>query len=82
MATSSAQLRKTNSVTKSSAKSKVKAYLEEHPGWVPGYELTTREVGGSEGLKRLRELRDEGLPIIKKKMKNSNAYAYRLVQDA
>ena len=28
--------------------------------WVPGYELCTNECGGSEGLRRLRELRAEG----------------------
>jgi len=32
-------------------------------GWVDGSELATAEVGGSEGLKRLRELRAEGWPI-------------------
>jgi hypothetical protein len=31
--------------------------------WVDGPELANEEVGGSEGLKRLRELRAEGLPI-------------------
>lgn len=31
--------------------------------WVNGPELANEEVGGSEGLKRLRELRAEGHPI-------------------
>lgn len=31
--------------------------------WVDGSELATAEVGGSEGLRRLRELRAEGVAI-------------------
>ncbi len=37
--------------------------VEAAGGWVDGSELATVEVGGSEGLKRLRELRDEGYNI-------------------
>jgi hypothetical protein len=38
--------------------------LREAAGeWVDGTELANEEVGGSEGLKRLRELRLEGWPI-------------------
>lgn len=47
--------------------------------WTPGYELTTPEVGGSEGLRRLRELRAEGFEIKTRRMENSNAFEYRLV---
>ncbi len=32
-------------------------------GWVPGHELCTHACGGSEGLRRLRELRAEGWKI-------------------
>ena len=32
--------------------------------WVDGSELATPEVGGSEGLRRLRELRADGHPIL------------------
>lgn len=46
--------------------------------WVPGYNLTTPEVGGSEGLKRLRELRAAGFTIEKRRMANSHAYEYRM----
>jgi hypothetical protein len=35
--------------------------------WVDGTELATEEVGGSEGLKRLRELRTEGYSIERRK---------------
>jgi hypothetical protein len=37
--------------------------LDRKNEWVNGPELANEEVGGSEGLKRLRELRSEGLPI-------------------
>jgi hypothetical protein len=59
---------------------RVAEYLVERQGrWVPGYEIATPEVGGSEGLKRVRELRhDHDFPIEKRKMKNSTAYEYRI----
>lgn len=48
--------------------------------WVPGYELTAPEVGGSEGLKRMRYLRKtQGFDIEGRKMKDSTAWEYRLV---
>lgn len=47
--------------------------------WTPGYELTTPEVGGSEGLRRMRELRSQGWEIQSRRMEDSNAYEYRLV---
>jgi biotin operon repressor len=66
--------------SRNSAKIKVATYLVERVGrWVPGYKLASLEVGGSEGLKRLRELRDEGFKIEKRKMKGSSAYEYKVV---
>lgn len=47
--------------------------------WTPGYRITDPDVGGSEGLRRLRELRDEGYEFKMRKMTNSDAYEYRLV---
>lgn len=47
--------------------------------WTPGYELTHPSVGGTEGLRRLRELREEGFDIKKRPMAGSAAYEYRLV---
>jgi hypothetical protein len=45
-------------------KAQVLNRLREAAGeWVDGTELANEEVGGSEGLKRLRELRLEGWPI-------------------
>lgn len=47
--------------------------------WTPGYELTAPGVGGSEGLRRLRELRADGFEIKSRKIENSNAFEYRLI---
>jgi hypothetical protein len=43
----------------------VHAYLRNRANqWVDGPELANAEVGGSEGLKRLRELRADGINIL------------------
>lgn len=47
--------------------------------WTPGFALTEPEVGGSEGLRRLRELRAQGFEIKRRKIEGSNAFEYRLV---
>lgn len=52
--------------------------LENFNLWVPGYELTTPEVGGSEGLKRLRELRQKGFKIDGRRMDGADAWEYRM----
>jgi hypothetical protein len=36
---------------------------ESNGGWVPGYEMSTAECGGSEGTRRFRELRAAGWPV-------------------
>jgi len=50
-------------------------------GWVDGSELATEEVGGSEGLKRLRELRSEGHEIKMRQHPDADRdiWQYRLV---
>lgn len=63
-------------------KALVLARLQATPGvWVSGVELATAEIGGSEGLKRLRELRGEdGWPIEERPDPSSKtAWQYRLV---
>lgn len=52
--------------------------------WVNGTELATEVVGGSEGLKRLRELRAEGYLIERRKHPSPGReiYQYRLVTSA
>lgn len=57
-------------------KEKVLEYLENSPGWVFGWELTNGRVGGTEGLRRLRELRAEGHPIEIKRVGSNFAYRY------
>lgn len=59
---------------------KVAKYLVDHQfQWVPGYDIASKEVGGSEGLRRLRYLRDDlGWPIEMRPMEDSTAMEYRL----
>lgn len=53
---------------------------EAEEGWVGGPELANARCGGSEGLRRLRELRmDYGFPIEKKQLEGHNYFSYRLV---
>jgi hypothetical protein len=48
-------------------KEQVLAYLTQHANrWVNGPELANESVGGSEGLKRVRELRAEGKRIVQR----------------
>lgn len=52
-------------------------------GWVNGVEMATEECGGSEGLRRLRELREErhgSHLILVRKVPGSNTREYRLVE--
>lgn len=42
-------------------------------GYVPGWVLSERNVGGSEGLRRLRDLRQKGFHISKIDVKDSTA---------
>lgn len=53
-------------------------------GWVDGPDLANEEVGGSEGLKRLRELRSEGHLIQARKHPDAgrDIYQYRLVRQS
>ena len=47
--------------------------------WHDGHELTHPAVGGSEGLRRLRELREKGYTIeMRKKAKGQTTRQYRL----
>ena len=49
--------------------------------WIDGPRIANPEVGGSEGLKRLRELREEGHKIENRRHpdKNRDIWQYRLV---
>ncbi len=49
--------------------------------WHPGHELTAPDVGGSEGLRRVRELRARGARIeIERKRPDRYTRYYRLVE--
>jgi DNA-directed RNA polymerase subunit RPC12/RpoP len=52
--------------------------------WVDGPDLASEWVGGSEGLKRLRELRGEGYPIEKRWHPESKRkiFQYRIFDEA
>lgn len=64
-------------------KAKVLAYLEAHRGkWVGGMELQQPETGGDQGLKRVRELRQEGHNIINRPAPGSRGtWQYKLLAD-
>lgn len=53
-------------------------FVDRQGRWVSGVEIATPEIGGSEGLRRVRELRSEGWPIEKRSKRGSEAYEYRL----
>jgi hypothetical protein len=49
--------------------------------WVDGVIIATPEIGGSEGIRRLRELRDDGWNIeTRPHPQSETAWQYRLVQ--
>jgi hypothetical protein len=58
----------------------VLAYLGDRMGtWVYGPELANASVGGSEGLRRVRELTDAGWPIERRKRAGRQGWEYRLL---
>lgn len=54
---------------------------QEHGGWVDGPELANERVGGSEGLRRVRELRQDGYSIEERKHPDPrrDIFQYRLM---
>lgn len=63
-------------------KEQVLAYLTERMGeWVDGPEISNEVIGGSEGLKRFRELRQEGYMVQTRKHPDPgrDIFQYRLV---
>ncbi|MDB5280837.1 MAG: hypothetical protein JWR61_5792 [Ferruginibacter sp.] len=63
---------------KPTRKQLVLSYLKKNRKYVPGYELTRPEVGGTEGLRRLRELRADGINIISRRNPDSGDYEYKI----
>jgi hypothetical protein len=63
-------------------KAQVLKVLQNAEGeWVGGPALCNQAVGGSEGLRRLRELRELGYVIHKKKLPKQNYYSYKLERE-
>ena len=48
--------------------------------WHPGHELTGPKCGGSEGLRRLRELRAKGYRIEARKIQGRSSWQYKLIK--
>jgi hypothetical protein len=66
--------------TRGTRKAEVLSALQHaSPDWVTAESLHTSEVGGSEGLRRLRELRSEGWDIEVKYVGSGTATLYRIV---
>lgn len=62
-------------------KSKVKQLLSDGE-WHSTVEIESVSVGGSQGTRRLRELRADGNWIEQRRKAGSTQYEYRLVQEA
>lgn len=63
-------------------KDQVLRFLAQHSDWIDGPELANERVGGSEGLKRVRELRAEGHRIITRPHpdRTRDIFQYKLVR--
>lgn len=48
--------------------------------WITGTDLCDPDVGGSEGLRRVRELRADGATIKVRKTEGSNVREYRMTE--
>lgn len=67
-------------INSSTRKDKVLSYLKKNRRYVPGHELTTAEVGGTEGLRRLRELRADGINIVSRRNPETGSFEYKLAR--
>jgi len=56
----------------------VLSYLKTNRKYVPGYELTSPLVGGTEGLRRVRELRADGVNIVSRKNPETGTFEYKI----
>lgn len=58
---------------------RVLAYLRGAGDWVYGPELANASIGGSEGLRRLRELREQGWIIEERRRPGRQGWEYKLI---
>ena len=65
-------------MTQRTRREAVLALLEDR-GWHETAEIESADVGGSQGTRRLRELRSQGYVIEKRKKEDSSQYEYQLV---
>ena len=54
---------------------------ESESGWVPGHLIASARIGGEAGTRRMRELRADGFPIVKRPREHSDGWEYRLLKD-
>jgi hypothetical protein len=66
--------------TQLSRKDRVFSYLKKNRRYVAGFEIASPEVGGTEGLRRLRELRAEGNNIISRRNPTTGNFEYKLTR--
>lgn len=64
-----------NSMTR---KESVHKYLKKNRRYIPGSEINTPEVGGKDGLRRLRELRADGINIVTRRNPETKQYEYKI----
>jgi hypothetical protein len=57
-------------------KDKVYTYLRKNRKYIPGSEIN--QIGGKDGLRRLRELRAEGVPIVSRQNPKTGVWEYRI----
>lgn len=65
----------TNTMTR---KERVYNYLKKNRKYVPGHAITDPAIGGTEGLRRLRELRADGEKILKRRNPKTGQWEYKL----
>ena len=59
-------------------KEKVHAYLKKNRKYIPGSVLNSPEIGGKDGLRRLRELRADGINIVSRKNPETGVWEYKI----
>jgi hypothetical protein len=65
-------------VSSTTKKQRVYNYLKRARKYVPGDELTQPDVGGPEGLRRVRELRQEGVDISVRRNPDTRQWEYKI----
>ena len=65
-------------ISEQTRKQQVLDYLSAHQGeWVNGTELANEAVGGSEGLRRVRDLRNDGYNVLQRRHPDPQRSVYQ-----